>query len=641
VSRSARLVTLTALVSTLLAHDAAAHAGLRRSDPLAGATLGASPAAVTLTFSEPPDQRLSEIRVSDAAGAAYQIGSPIPVSGEPLAVSVPLKRLDRGVYVVTWHVVSAVDGHASAGTFTFGVLADPGATAMASTSAAAVPTLEAAARALFIAGVAVLLGASAAGAMRFGGASDLVLAAAGCGVAGIGVALLALAQRSGAGASWASLAQSPIGHGLEARGAALALAGAAVLVAGWIPDARRPRAAAAAGGAALIAIAAHVSTGHAGSGTSSTLAIASQTLHFAAAGVWGGGLLALLLGLRGAETGRATTSIRAFSRIAAGCLVAVVATGLVRSFGELASLDELHTVYGRLVAVKVAAVVALAALGAANRWWSVPRAAVSMRPLLRLGAVELSLALAAIVVAAFLGALPPPAAARVPVISASAVDFATTMRLRLTAASDQPGPNRFTLDAVDYDSGAPVAAHRVSLSFTALDDPDFPATRLDLAPVGAGRYEGSGANIAFEGRWRLTASIERDRESIQVPMIVETRTAPQFVSTARFPGEKPMFTVEVRGLGNIRFIVDAERPGLQGLTVAFLDVIREPRPMTSLVVTARAPGRDAERLTLDRTSSSAFHTAVALAPGENVLVATGRTADGARMRAALRVIVPR
>ena len=61
----------------LLARDAAAHAGLRQSDPRAGAALGDSPSAVTLTFSEAPDQRLSEIRVSGAAGAVYQIGSPV------------------------------------------------------------------------------------------------------------------------------------------------------------------------------------------------------------------------------------------------------------------------------------------------------------------------------------------------------------------------------------------------------------------------------------------------------------------------------------------------------------------------------------------------------------------------------------
>jgi copper transport protein len=626
----------------LLARDAAAHAGLRQSDPRGGATLGDSPSAVTLTFSEPPDPRLSEIRISDAAGAVYQIGSPVRVSGSPLSISARLKRLDRGVYVVAWRVVSAVDGHASSGTFTFGVRADPGAAAMSSTSDAAISTLEAAARGLFITGLVLLLGASAASALRFGGARDLVLATAGCGVAWIGLALLAIVQRNAAGASWASLARSPIGHGLEARAVALAFAAAAVLAARWIPDAHRQRAMAAAGCAAFAAVAAHVSTGHAAAGTraASTLAIASQTLHFAGAGVWFGGLLALLLGLRGAETGRPTTSIRAFSKIAAGGLVAVVATGLLRSFGELASRDELHTVYGRLVVIKVAIGVVLVALGAANRRWSVPRAAASTRPLLRIGAVELSFALAAIVAAALLGALPPPAAARIPVISASAVDFATTMRLRLTTASDQPGPNRFTLDAVDYDSGAPVAARRVGLSFTALDDPGFPATRLDLSSAGAGRYEGAGANIAFEGRWRVTASIERGRDSIQVPMDIETRSTPQFVSAARFPGEKPMFTVEVGGLGNVRFILDAEQPGRQGLTVACLDVIREPRPMTALVVTAGAPGRDAERLPLDRTSSSAFHTTVALVPGDNVLVATGRTADGSRMRAALRVSVP-
>src|SRR5262249_5562160 len=152
----------------------------------------------------------------------------------------------------------------------------------------------------------------------------------------------------------------------------------------------------------------------------------------------------------------------------------------------------------------------------------------------------------------------------------SGEDFATTMRARLTTASDRPGPNRFSLRLADYDSSALVHARRVSLRFTPLDDPSVASTTLALAPAGDA-FEGSGANMAFEGRWRVTALVERERDSIQIPMDVTTGTRPQFVSIARVPGEKPMFTVQAGNLGHIRFAIDAERPGPQGVSIACFD----------------------------------------------------------------------
>ena len=52
----------------------------------------------------------------------------------------------------------------------------------------------------------------------------------------------------------------------------------------------------ATGTAALAAIAVHVSAGHAAAGASTRVSIAFQWTHFAAAGIWIGGLAALLLG---------------------------------------------------------------------------------------------------------------------------------------------------------------------------------------------------------------------------------------------------------------------------------------------------------------------------------------------------------
>ena len=604
-----RFAAIALLMLALPVAPASAHAGLRLSDPLAGATLGDSPAAVTLTFSEPADPLLSDVRVSDPAGAVYQIGRPVAVSGDRLSIAVPLRRLDRGVYLVTWRGVSAVDGHATSGTYAFGVRADPGAVASSTAGAAAIATRELVARALFIAGLVLLLGAACAAVMRFGGDRDVALGAFGCALASVGLVLLVVAQQQSAGVTLALLSRTPIGRGLAARALALAVAAGAVLASRFAAPERRQRPMSVAGLAALGAVAAHVVTGHAaaGNGGAATLATMSQALHFAAAGVWFGGLLALLAGFGRGDPARTMPSIRRFSNTAAVCLVLVFATGLLRGVEELSSWREaISTDYGRVVLAKLTIAIVIAALGAANRWGSVRLAAVTTRPLARIARAELTLALAAIGAAALLGTLAPPAAARIPFITASGVDYGTTVRARLTTASDQPGPNRFTVNVVDYDSGAATPARRVSLLFTPLDDPGVAPTTLALAPAPGGSFEGSGPNLAFEGRWRVTATIERDRDSIQVPLDVTTATRPQFVSIARFPGEKPMFTVEVGRIGHVRFIPDAERNGRQGLLIACFDILHEPRPMTSLVVTALAPGRPVQQLAATRTATSVF-----------------------------------
>jgi copper transport protein len=597
---------------------------------------------VTLTFSEPANPSLSDIQVSGTTGVRYQIGRPAAVSGDRLSISVPLRRLDKGVYVVTWRGVSAVDGHATSGTYAFGVRADPGSVAPLVPGGAAIALREIVARVLFIAGLVVLLGAASASLLRFGGDRDVALAACGCAVGWAGLALLAVVQLHATGAPLAVLARTPVGRGLEARAAALVVAAAALLAAFFTAPARRQLPMTVAGLAAIGAIASHVLTGHAAASTGSTMWLATigQLSHFAAAGIWFGGLLALLAALDPRDPARALPAIRRFSNAAAVCLGLVVASGLLRGIEEVSSWQEaVATDYGRALLAKVAITIVIAGLGAMNRWRTVGLAATTTRPLARIAGAELMLALAAIGAAALLGTLAPPAAARIPFMSASGADYGTTVRVQLTTASDQPGPNRFTVTVADYDTGAAIRARRVSLLFTPLDDPGVASTSLALAPVSGDRFEGSGPNISFDGRWRVTATIERDRDSIQVPLEIATTAQPQVVSSARSPGEKPMFTVEVPWLGHVRFVPDAETSGRHRMRIECFDVLREPRPMSSLVVTASGADKSVSQLAISKTSTNVFETTVEFTPGNNVLVAIGRTEFGERMRAEMRLTI--
>src|SRR6476660_9147788 len=136
--------------------DAWAHAGLTRSDPAAGAALGDSPTAVRLSFTERPQASLSSIQVR-GAGAARQSGSPRPGAGDPLSVEVPVPRLGRGVYTVDWRVVSAIDGHATSGTYRFGIGVTPtGATSSERTTSQVASPLEVLARWSLLTGLVLL-----------------------------------------------------------------------------------------------------------------------------------------------------------------------------------------------------------------------------------------------------------------------------------------------------------------------------------------------------------------------------------------------------------------------------------------------------------------------------------------------------
>ena len=98
-----------------------AHARLLRSSPAASSRLDASPAAVTLWFSERPEVRFTTIslaRLGRNRGAArsrerLHRGQ----DGRDGAVSAPLAN---GTYSVVWRT-AASDGHATNGRFTFSV----------------------------------------------------------------------------------------------------------------------------------------------------------------------------------------------------------------------------------------------------------------------------------------------------------------------------------------------------------------------------------------------------------------------------------------------------------------------------------------------------------------------------------------
>ena len=638
----AALLAAAALLGLIVTQSGHAHAGLVSTEPTVSANLGASPTVVRLTFSEQPEPSLSTVRVLDGTGAERQLGRPFATAADARSLLVRIPDLGRGVYTVSWRAVSEVDGHATTGVFAFGIRASPNQAAVSSVESADSSSLELTARWLFIGGIVILLGAAAASAGRFGGDLDAALAAVGWIVAVVGLIALTLAQHRASGVSFGELLDTSIGRSLAWRAGSLAAAGALLLAAR--SPANRAWAMLGVGIAGAVAVAVHVAAGHAAAVNGARFANElAQWGHFTAVGVWVGGLAALLLGVRGRPSESKAIRVRRFSTVALAGFIVVAATGIVRAVWALSSWNELvSTGYGRAVLAKLGLLAFVAVLGARNRLGSIPLASTDLRPLRRTSAVELGAATTAVFVAALLGTLAPPAAGRkAPAgLELSASDYGTTTRVRLATASAEPGPNEFVLNAADYDTGDPIEADQVRLRFTPLDDPDVASTTLALTETKPGTYAGSGSNLAFDGRWRVTAAIQRRGGSVSVPFELEALSPPRLASVVRRPGEPPSYTVELGREGFIRVSPDPERAGRSRLSVSFFDLFQNRRTVDDVAVTAAAGDAPAHRLAARKVSANRFVADVVLVAGNNTIAVVERPPGGSRVRATFDLDVP-
>ena len=638
------LVSLVAAVLLASGH-VSAHAGLLLSDPLDGATLGETPEAIRLVFSEAAEPSLSDVRITDTRGNSFPVGRPERLADDPRAIRVRVSRLDRGVYLVNWRIVSAVDGHATTGTIVFGVGADPSAARSVSATDARVSWLDVSARWLFTVGLVLLIGATCAAVLRFGGPSTLRLAFCGAAAAAAGIGLLVVVQRASAGGSLQALLTTSIGKALIWRAVALAAAGVALFAARSSSSRARQSAMVTAAFAALACAGTHVVAGHAAApGLLPPLAtVLVQWTHFAAVGIWLGGLAALLFGVRGAPSESKAAAVARFSSVAAIGLVVVLASGFVRALGELTVWQDLIvTTYGRALSAKIVLLATIAAFGAINRWRSVRVAATSLGSLRRFGAGEIALGAVALVATAVLTTTAPPAAAqRSPSgLSASGADYGTTVRVTLTATSNLPGPNRYKVQVVDYDSKRRVDAKRVSLRFVSVEDPSTAPTMLRLAAASDGSHVGSGANLAFDGRWRVHVLIERGDGSVEVPLELETRRTEQPVSIARIPGQPPTYTVEVKRAGLVRISPVPEAEGSSTLYLTCYSILHDEVAIDWIAVWTEREDGSRQQWPLRRLSASRFIADARIANGLNRITVVARTINGVRIRATLELRTP-
>ena len=620
------LAGVTILVALLTPGPADAHALLASSDPADGIRLDEPPAEILLRFTEAPELALSEVSLLDRSGATLEVGEPAAVPGDSGALSVRVPALEQGVYTVTWRTVSKVDGHPSGGAFAFGVGVSPLQVTPAAAPEVETPEpspLEMTGRLILFVGLGLVVGATWVGSLVFVVCPWPVRRVAGWAwvVAVVGLTVLAVAQQRASGVGFGEFLPTTPGRALLYRAGAIALAGTGLLGAAFWPRSRRALLL-VAGVAAAGAMLAHVTAGHAAArGDLAWAKVVSQWLHFVAVGVWLGGLAALLLGVRGRPSGLKAAAVRRFSAVAAFALAAVAITGLVRAVNEVGGWSELFTTgYGQLVMVKVALIGALAALGGINRWRNVPRAEKSLRGLRRVSSGELALAIGALTAAAVLATLVPPAqvpaAVRPPAaVTATGSDFATSVRARLDVDPALPGANRFDLRVTDFDSGEPVAAQRVSLTFSFLGGAEVADSQLDLRPQGEGRYRATGSNLSIGGPWDVTVLVQQGSDSVEVPLSVAT-----LCEALEIPGEPPLPTshvVEVPETGSVEGYLIPLGGGRAEVHFTFLDIEGAPIEVEGdPSILAWQEGQDPQALSPEFLDTGHYYGVAELGPGD-------------------------
>lgn len=379
------LVLLGAVLVLLVlggAGPASAHAALKSTDPEDGTVLRSAPRSITLTFTESVGLLDDSFRVLDPDNRRVDIGEAQHAKGRSDTASVTLPaKLAKGTYVVAWRVVSA-DSHPVGGAFTFSVGKASATVATVDTGPVENPataSLYNIARYLAYLAVALLIGTAAFVALcrpTDRGPLRKPLVVGWWTLLGTTLALLALRApyETGRGPA-AALDAAAFTRTLTGRPGLALLARLALLLIAAVFAVRLrkrdawPRPLLAAGGALGVALAlTWAASEHASAGIQVPLAMASAVLHLLAMAVWLGGLTALLILLHRTEPPSAV--VARFSRLAFASVTVLVVTGVYQSWRGLGSWSALTgTTYGRLLLVKVAAVVLLlTAAGLSRRW---------------------------------------------------------------------------------------------------------------------------------------------------------------------------------------------------------------------------------------------------------------------------------
>ncbi len=552
------LIALAGVVVALaLPSGAAAHAYLIKTVPVASGVLNTPPASVQLTYDEAVEPRFAITSVTNAAGQQQATGPVRRSPANPDTLVVPLRpRLPEGWYLVYWRAIS-VDGHPVQGAFTFAVGPNPGPAPQFPvpnvSATAATPQLLIARWVMF----ASLMASIGLFVLRMLIARPVVRRRPDTSVRPLSVAF-AVASAVGlitipvyldfatANDSLRSVfdltALVPLFR-VTAFGRAivdLELCFALFCVAAWIalwldrPERERRSLAelVALAGALFGAVAVLIvpgAAGHAAQTSPRGLTLGFDWLHLAAASVWFGGLIGLLvfwisLGADRRVAGLSVVVPR-FSNVALGSVLLLGAAGVGETVDHLPAVNALwETGFGQAILVKTGLLACAAALASVNLLRSTPRlAAARDRPqsgqaasglLRRMVSGETVFIAGAVFAAAVLTSLAPPPPAFALENSAIAkvgpgrvvqtVSHAGYVLQVLVSPNKAAAPNSFALRITK--NGQLLRGASVTLTFNHLEM-QMPQQEYQLTETQPGIYSHQAPALVMVGRWGLTFQI--------------------------------------------------------------------------------------------------------------------------------------
>jgi copper transport protein len=638
------LLAVAAVLAT--AGTASAHALYRSSSPPANALLKKAPSDVTITFTEQPDPKLSFIQVLSSSGTNVAKGAVQAVPGQPTELRTGLGSVPDGVYTVTWRTVSKEDGHTTAGSFSFGV----GVTSAqfrhapkASTGGGALPKpVAVAGRWLLYWGLALLFAAPIVGLVVFRSSLPLrrIVLPVSWAVAVAGFAMMVVAERSSIGVGFGTLFSSTSGHHLIREGAGLAAVTLAVPFAALRRD-RAPLIVLGLAAAATMLL--HAMNSHASAASPTWFNVGDQWLHLLSVATWVGGLVWLLLGTgtRADEQREPARAAARFSWLAGITLAVVAATGIVRALDEVGMPQHwrrlFDTNFGITLLVKVGLFALLVMLAARNRYVNVPgldRGTRPTRTLRRTVLGEVILAAAVLGATGVLSELAPANAAGPSqgpsgprAIVGTGHDFATTTRARLRVTPGTVGPNRFAASVVDYDTGRPVTATSVTLTFTLPGNPDVGST-LALHRAAGGTWVGSGTVLSIQGRWNVMMLVQEPTGGVEIPLHVETRLPQESITKVVTKGQPTIYTIKLPAGNTLQTYIDPGRPGNDTVHFTFFTGSGNELAITSASATETPPSGAASAVKLIRFDKGHFAANAKLSTGTWTFSIDATTSSG-------------
>ncbi len=410
-------LVITACIGLALgapASSASAHAQYVRSQPAENTVVAQMPIEVLIWFTEAIEIQYSEMQVVNASGTRVD-NADTHLHFDPTNPGITIQpNLPPGTYTVAWRMLSAVDGHRTAGTFAFSVgqlpsSEPPPETAVAFQARGSAPPrwLTVSNRWIAFVAMAAIIGAvafpalvlpvglsaikesSAAKGRIIGRTAALIKTTMWCALAGLAVttALSLWLQSWSATGDVVSPAgirdvwtNTRFGEIWTLRAGAIV----AILLLGAMAFSRLPQLLAKRDwrdsswiALGLCALALPLTTSlnsHAAAGRSLTeLRVFVDWLHLAAGGLWIGGLLQLVLvssAILPLTDRRATflaSVIPRFSQIALGTVAVIVTTGVIQWWQELRGVfNVFDSDYGYILFVKVMLLMPLLLLAAFN-----------------------------------------------------------------------------------------------------------------------------------------------------------------------------------------------------------------------------------------------------------------------------------